>query len=109
MTPLALELVHSVECGPETQGELLRPDVAEIVRRQGRKEQKADVCRRSAMGHQPARILLEVVGRQPVVFRPDELLEEQPRLAGKQPQLMHLRLGELRTRRTDRPADAGCY
>ena len=63
---------------------LERPDPTEVASRHGRQQVHPDVRRRGAMGDDRRGIVLEVVGRQPVVLRADEGLEEPPGPAGGQ-------------------------
>src|SRR5205085_3185385 len=66
---------------PGPLNELSRGEVAEIVGGEIRQQRESDIGRRSAVGDARDRVLLIVVGRQPVVLGSDERLEEVPRLA----------------------------
>ena len=56
----------------------VRADPPEVAGCHGRQQVHPDVRRRRAMGDDRRGIVLEVVGRQAVVLRTDERLEEQP-------------------------------
>ena len=65
---------------------LERPDPAEVARGEDRQQVEPDVRRRRAVGDDGLGVLLEVVGRQRVVVRADEGLEEPPRAAADEPE-----------------------
>ena len=59
-----------------------RSDPAEVAGADRGEQVHADVRRRRAMGDQRLRVVLEVVGRQPVFVAADERLEEPPGATG---------------------------
>src|SRR5215210_8101414 len=68
--------------------ELKCSDVAEVVRRDCRKQKQTDVGRRGAVRDDGLRVFLKIVRRQPLIFLADEGLEESPRAA--RDQMRHL-------------------
>ena len=61
---VALQPLQRVERLLEPVGQLAERQVAEVARRQRGEQVEPDVGRRGALGDDPARVLLEVVGRQ---------------------------------------------
>src|SRR5947208_2932785 len=78
---MALELRHRRQRVLRALEQLSAGDVAEVVRGEIGEQRQAYVRRRRPMGDDFGGMLLEVVGRQPVVLGTDEYLEEPPRLA----------------------------
>ena len=70
-------------------------EISEIAGGHRRQELQSDVGRRRPVGDDVLAILLVVVGDQPMVARPDQLLEEAPRAACDQTELAPLALAEL--------------
>ena len=83
VAPVPFQPVHRVEGIGGALGELAGRDVPEIVGRQIRQQGKPDIGGRGAVRDARHRMLLIVVGRQPVVFGSDEGLKEVPGLAGE--------------------------
>src|SRR4030095_6709796 len=79
--------------------------IAEIDRTEQRRQQEADVGRRCAPRRDAARILLEVVGRQPLVGGADERLEERPGTARENAQPAYIARGQRRRTRRPRLAE----
>ena len=73
---------HGAQRIRRTLYELPSGDVAEIIGGQIRKQRQPHVGRRRTMADQRDRVLLIVIGRQPMIVRADEGLEELPCLAG---------------------------
>ncbi len=109
--PVPLQPVHRAQGARRALDELPGGKVAEVVGRQIRQQGQPDVGRRRAMRDRGDAILLIVVGRQPVVFRADEALEEGPGATRKFAQEAHLleRQGRLAAgeRTADPPRDDG--
>jgi hypothetical protein len=83
---VAFQPVHRARVLAVRSIELLRPRCSRSHRRQVGQQRQAHVGRRGAMRDRGDAVLLEVVGRQPVVFRADEGLEERPGAARQPPQ-----------------------
>ena len=77
----ALQFPHAVQGGAAALDQLAHGEIAEIVGRQVGQQGQADIRRRGAVRHHQVRMLLHVIGRQPVIVRPDEGLEIGPGLA----------------------------
>ena len=105
LAAVALELVHRVERLLRALRQRRRGDVAEVPGREVGEQREADVRRRRARGHDGIRILLVVVGRQPVVRLAHEGVEEAPGPAGQRPQFAALRLAHVRQTAAARTAD----
>ncbi len=75
----ALERLQRRERRLEARRRVAGPDPAEVARRDHRKQIQSDVGGRRPVRHHGLRILLEIVGRQRVILRVDEGLEEPPR------------------------------
>ena len=65
---------------------LARADPTEVAGADDGQQIQSEVGRRSAMGHLRRRVFLKIVGRQPIVRRADEDLEEPPRAARRSPE-----------------------
>ena len=78
--------------------------IAEVAGGQVRQQRHADVGRAGARRDDPGRMLLEIVGRQPVLFRRDEDLEVAPGPPGQLSQKDALLVGQADRRRGQRPA-----
>ena len=78
VTLIALQLFQGAKGGRGAGDQLAGRDVTEIVGGQIRQQREADVRRRGAMGDHSHRMLLIIVGRQPIVVRADKGLEESP-------------------------------
>ena len=102
MTPEALERGEGAQGlgGPLEQSPGWQ--VAEVVRGQVGEQGQADVGRRSAMRDDAHGLFLDVIGRQPVVVGPDELVEEGPGPASEHAQEPALFAVEARCRRDER-------
>ncbi len=85
--------------------------VTEVVGRQIREQRKPHIGRRGAMSDADTAILLIVIGRQPMIFRPDQGIEVAPSLAGYFPEKIQLVCGKpslaASDRLTDPPGDGG--
>ena len=105
MSLVALERGHRLKCfrGAFDQG--AGRDVAEVRGREARELRNADVGRRGAVRDHGAGLLLEIVGRQPVVLLDDELLEVGPGLARDAAQENRLLTRQLRSAADQRPAE----
>ena len=58
-------------------------NIAEIVGREIGQQGKAHVGGRGPVGDHPDRMFLEIIGRQPMIFRADERSRRRPRFSGK--------------------------
>ncbi len=85
-----LELVEGADGQLQPLDEFERRGVAEVARGDRREQEQADVGRRRAV-RDALGVFLKVVGREPVVRLPDELLEEAPRPARDEPRLARVR------------------
>ncbi len=56
-------------------------DKTKIIGRQIRQQRQAHVRRRGPMGHDRRRILLKIVGREPIIFGGEKGFKKPPRLA----------------------------
>ena len=98
VSAVALEPLQGIEAAPEARGKLACADVAEVPGRERGEEHHADVGGRGPMGDLDVGLLLEVVGRQPLVLWPREALEVEPGPARHAAQERAVVLGELRDR-----------
>ncbi|OQA80543.1 MAG: hypothetical protein BWY31_03992 [Lentisphaerae bacterium ADurb.Bin242] len=80
-------------------------DGSEVVCGQIRQQREPHVGGRCAVSDDRDRILLIVVGRQPMVFRADEGLKERPRFPGGPAQKPNLCRGQCFTAADKRPAE----
>jgi hypothetical protein len=78
MPPVPLEAIQRAQGIAGAQDQLSGREVAEVVGGQVRQQGEADVGRRGAVRDRIGAVVLHVVGRQPVVLRADEGLEEGP-------------------------------
>lgn len=79
VTLVSLKALHRLEHPGSPVNESVRRDIPEVVRREVRQECEPHVRRRRAVRDHGGGVLLKIVRRQPVVFGPDERLEEAPR------------------------------
>ena len=93
MTAHALHATHRRERRLQPINRLTRSDPAEIASANDRKKIEADVGRRGPMRDRRRRIVLKIVGRQHVVGRRDESLEESPGAARGPPQRLRIGVG----------------
>ena len=102
----ALETVDGVEGRAQAALDVTQGDVAEVAGRYDRQEIEPDVGRRGPVRDDAARIFLEIVGREVVVRRGHERLEEVPRPSRQLAQLALVLVHELRRRVPERrPAE----
>ena len=87
---VALQVFKRFKGRRQPGGQAKLVDVAQIIGRQGGIEQQTDIGRRGAVGYNAQRVLLKMVGRQPVILRPNKAFEEGPRLAGYAAQVLRL-------------------
>ncbi len=104
VAPEALEAEQRGQGGLQAVEGLEDAEPAEVARRDDGEQVEPDVGGRRAMGDGGLRILLEVVGREEGVVRPDEGLEEAPGPAGRRAEDLALREGEDLGRRRARGA-----
>ena len=78
VAPEALEGAHGRQRRLESLDGVDGTEPAEIARGERRQQVEPDVGRRRAARNDRLRVLLEIVGRQEVIIRPDEGLEEPP-------------------------------
>ena len=104
MSLMALERRHRLKCLRRALDQGAGRDVAEVRGREVREQRDADVGRRRAMRDHRAGLLLEIVGRQPVVLLDHELLEVGPGLARDAAQEYRLLPRQLRSTALQRPA-----
>ena len=83
---MAFEFVEDCKGGFEAVERLARADPAEIACRHDGQKIKPDICRRGAMRHDGRGVFLEIVGRQEIVIRRHEGLEEAPGAPRREPQ-----------------------
>ncbi len=95
MPAKALQPAHCAEGGFQPLDGFDHAGPAEIMGRQDREQIKPDIGGRGAMGDDRLRFFLEIIRRQHVVFRPDELLEEFPGPPRDEPQRPFLVLVEI--------------
>ena len=86
VAPVPLQRAHRGQRIGRALDQSAGRNVAEVVRRQIREQRKPHVGRRGAVCHPGGGLLLIIVGRQPMIFRADECLEERPRPACTFPQ-----------------------
>jgi hypothetical protein len=79
MTAIGFQPLDRCKCIADTGRQIGTPDETEIMRGFRRDEKQSDIGRRGAVGNFAFRRFLEIVRRQPVVFRSNESFEEQPR------------------------------
>ncbi len=70
-------------------------EIAQVMGRQGGEQVQPDIGGRGPMGHFPFGSFLEIVRRQEVVLRGDELFKEAPGLACRQAECLPLLLVQL--------------
>ncbi len=82
VTAVSFQLVERIQCVGEALEQLLGGDIAKVPRSYRCEHAEADVGRRGACCEDFARILLEIIRRQPVIFVVEEGFEKAPRLTG---------------------------
>ena len=70
--------IHAIERISNAQCQFTRSNITQVIRRKGGEQKQADICWRGAMGYQPARLLLKMIGREPVVIWTHKMLKVQP-------------------------------
>ena len=93
MAAEALQTAHRRERRLQPLDRLAGSDPAEVASADDGKEIEAEIGRRRPMRDRRRRIVLEIVGRQHVVGRRDESLEEPPGAARGQPQRLGVGVG----------------
>ncbi len=84
MTAEALEPVHRRKGRLQSFDHFERADPAEVASGDHRQEIEPEICRRRAVGDDRLGGFLEIVGREHVILRPDEGVEEAPSVASDQ-------------------------
>src|SRR2546425_12741950 len=83
MATMAFQSLHRAECICRPLDGLIRGNVAEVGCGQIGEQPQAHIRRRGAMTDDKSRMLLNIIRRQPMIFRAHERFKECPSLTGK--------------------------